>query len=155
MNLLPIDPLTEVALLRIKTLVSNWAASVRRVTDPGGAAGELGERAAEFFRVDFPRLAAATEGCATGPMQGDPFVAAVFSRDDVSGAVARVAQWAEVFAVPVPHEAAVCLVYQMGQHFAGVMLDALASGSQPGVEPGVALRCLLRRLVPADLTSPL
>jgi hypothetical protein len=150
MKLLTLDPQTAVTLGWVRTLVADWVASPARFTDPARAAVTLALRAAEFFRNDFPRLAGCVDDADSDPARNpDPFFAAVFSPEDVRGAVDRVSMWADVFGVPVPKEAAVCLAYQMGQHFAGVLLDVVACAALPGVEPEAALRAFLRRLTPA------
>lgn len=150
MKLLTLDPLTGVTLGCVRTLVADWVASPGRVTDPDRAAINLAFRAAEFFRTEFPRLAARVDAAEPDPTaDGDPFVAAVLSPNEILGAMDRVRLWSDVFGVPVSKEAAVFLAYQMGQLFARILLDALASASRPGVEPEAALGAFLRRLTPA------
>ena len=151
MKIMTVDPHTALTLSWVRTLVADWVESSSKTTAPEVAANALAGRAAEFFRTDFLRLAATVDNVdSDSAAAGVPLVAAVFCPMELRGATDHVIRWADIFSVPISKQAIACLVEQMGQHFAGVMLDVLATSSQPGVESAAAIRELLRRLVPAS-----
>ena len=147
-KIVAVDPLSALCLDWLRALVSDWVECPTRTAAPDHAAEMLATKAASFFRNRFPRLVA-SQGKSDLTEQSDQFIAAVFSQAEVSGAVDRVTRWASLHDVPLSKRAITLLVEQMGQHFAGVMLDVLISGHQPGADPEKAELNLLSRLEPA------